>query len=79
MIIDGTEYEVLIATDTDNDSMQWECYSTVGAKSELLLEVIRFDGRKEWVFIQHAKQLPLGLVEYAVSHAKDDLGPFFNG
>lgn len=45
----------------------------------LLLEVVRLDGSKEWAFIQHATDLPLTLVEYAIVHAKKELGPFFEG
>ena len=79
MILDGTEYEVVIATDVERDSMQWECYLKAESGRKLLLEVVRFDSEKEWVFIQHAEVLPLALVEYAVTHAKPQLGPFFEG
>lgn len=79
MHLDGVEYEVLIATDVGRDSMQWECYSVAGPHKKLLLEVVRLDGRKQWVFIQHVEELPLSLVEYATSHAKIELGPFFEG
>lgn len=79
MRIEGVDYEVLIATDVEQDSMQWECYLANGTDRQLLLEVVRLDGSKEWVFIQHAPALPLALVEYTVAHAKKELGPFFEG
>lgn len=79
MRIDDVDYEVLIATDVERDAMQWECYSSSGIDRKLLLEVVRLDGKKEWVFIQHVSALPLALIEYAVAHAKKELGPFFEG
>ena len=79
MQIEGVNYEVVIATDVERDSMQWECYSGSGGERKLLLEVVRFDGKKEWAFIQHMPHLPLSLVEFAVTHAKEELGPFFEG
>ncbi len=79
MRIDGVDYEVLIATDVDRDSMQWECYLANGTDRRMVLEVVRLDGQKEWVFIQHVPALPLALIEYAVAHAKQELGPFFEG
>jgi len=79
MTLDDTEYEVVIATDVERDSMQWECYLKAANGRQLLLEIVRFDGKKEWAFIQHTEILPLSLVEYAVTHAKAQFGPFFEG
>jgi len=79
MHIEGREYRVVIATDVDRDSMQWECYLVDGNNQVLVLEVVRFDGRREWSFLQYAETVPLAVVEYAVQRARTDLGPFFNG
>ncbi|MBW8467455.1 MAG: hypothetical protein K0M67_04245 [Thiobacillus sp.] len=79
MHIEGREYRVVIATDVDRDAMQWECYLVDGNNEKLVFEVVRFDGRREWSFLQHVKAVPLAVVEYAVQHARTDLGSFFNG
>jgi hypothetical protein len=79
MLVDGVEYECFVASDCNRDSMQWEWYSGTGAERTLLFEIVRFDGRKEWAFVQHVESLPLALVEYAALHARTKLGPFFDG
>lgn len=79
MHIEGREYRVVIATDVDRDAMLWECYLVAGNNEKLVFEVVRFDGRREWSFLQHVDVVPLAVVEYAVQHARTDLGPFFNG
>jgi len=79
MYIDGREYEIVVATDVNHDSMQWECYLIQGAHKTLLFEVVRFDGRKEWAYVHHVESLPLAVVEYAAQHARAELGPFFDG
>jgi hypothetical protein len=78
MLIEGREYGVVIATDAGRDAMQWEFYHVDGADEKLVFEIVRFDGRKEWSFIQHVEAVPLAVVEYAVQHARTQLGPFFN-
>lgn len=79
MLIEGREYRVVIATDADRDAMQWECYAVEGNDEDLVFEIVRFDGRKEWSFLQHVEAVPLAVVEYAVQRARTELGPFFNG
>ena len=79
MRIEGRDYRVTIATDVDRDTMQWECYLVDGISEKLVLEIVRFDGKKEWSFFQHVEAVPLALVEYAVQHARTELGPFFDG
>lgn len=79
MNIDGRKYDVVIATDVERDSMQWECYLIDGTQRTLLFEIVRFDGKKEWAFLSHAETVPLAAVEYATQRARSELGPFFNG
>ena len=79
MRIEGRDYRVTIATDVDRDAMQWECYLVDGNSETLVFEIVRFDGKKEWSFLQHVEAVPLAVVEYAVQHARTELGPFFNG
>lgn len=78
MHIEGRDYRVTIATDVDRDAMQWECYLHEGNSEKLILEIVRLDGKKEWSFLQYVEEVPLALVEYAIQHARVELGPFFN-
>lgn len=79
MRIEGRDYRVTIATDVDRDAMQWECYLVDGVSETLVFEIVRFDGKKEWSFLQHVEAVPLAVVEYAVQRARTELGPFFSG
>lgn len=78
MHVEGREYKVVAATDVDRDAMQWECYLVDGSREKLVFEIVRFDGKREWSFFQYVESIPLAVVEYAVQHARADLGPFFN-
>jgi hypothetical protein len=79
MRIEGREYRVVVATDMDRDAMQWECYLVDDNSEQLVFEIVRFDGKWEWSFLSHVESIPLAVVEYAVQHAREELGPFFNG
>ncbi|MDF3822409.1 hypothetical protein P3G55_21090 [Leptospira sp. 96542] len=70
---------MVVATDIDRDAMLWECYLVDGGSERLVFEIVRFDGKMEWSFFPHVESVPLAVVEYAVQHARAELGPFFNG
>lgn len=71
MLIEGREYRVVIAADAGRDAMQWECYLVDGSDEKLVFEIVRFDGRKEWSFLQRVEAVPLAVVEYACPTRSD--------
>ena len=77
MLIEGINYEMLIASDVNTDAMIFECYRGQGKDRELILEVIRYDGLRKFVYVQHVENLPLAVVEHIVSRARPELGPYF--
>jgi len=77
MKIDGVDYETLVASDIERDSLQFECYRYYGSARELVFEAVRFDTRRKWSFIAHTTDIPLSLLLKLLPIAKTRLGPFF--
>ena len=77
MQIDGTQYEMFVASDVNQGSMQFECYRCNDQTRKLMMEVIRYDTERRFVVVQHEKELPLALLEHVARVARLELGPFF--
>lgn len=78
MRIEEFDYETLIASDVERDSLQFECYRKNGTVSELVFEVVRFDTQRKFSFIPHAPDIPLALLLELLPVAKERLGAFLD-
>jgi hypothetical protein len=77
MIFDGVEYAILIASDVVRDGLGFEVYRH-GDTAQLVFEVFRDDGRRQFLVSQFEPNLPLSLIEYVVQVARAELGEFAN-
>lgn len=75
---EGIDYETLVVSDCERDSLQFECYRGEGAGRELVFEVVRFDTLRKFSFIAHQVEIPLSLLEELLPVAKERLGEFFD-
>ncbi|BEV07756.1 hypothetical protein [Methylophilus sp. DW102] len=76
MIISGTKYTFLVASDTERDGLGWECYCNVEGEEKLVLEVFRNDAKECFEVSQFVSELPLELYEYVIATAREKLGAF---
>ncbi|AKR44622.1 hypothetical protein [Methylophilus sp. TWE2] len=74
MIISGTEYTFLVASDADRDGLSWECYCNFEGEEKLVLEVFRNDAKECFEVSPFVSELPLELYEYVIATAREKLG-----
>jgi hypothetical protein len=75
MIFEGLEYEIVVASDVQNDGLGFEVYDISAEPRELVLEIYRsdVDGSVSITTLGHS--LPLALVEQLIARARAELRP----
>ncbi len=74
VILNGIEYHFQFASDTQRDGVGLKCFTTDKKTTHAVLEIFKHNGKRQFTFRQWGSDLPLELVEFAISVAKKDLG-----
>ena len=72
---DGVEYEMIRASDIDQDGMWLEFYDNSGSESVHILSAFWSDKNGSFIFHSYRQELPFEVVETFVKNAREALPP----